>query len=101
MKLSVIERILLLNLMPAEGNILEMRTKRDIGFKVGLNAEELVKYQVKDEGGNVTWNPDVEQDTEIELGEAEKGFIKEQLVKKSGEGKLTDGHISLYDKFVM
>lgn len=100
MVLTVLERLLILGLLPGEGGIIEMRLKKVIGEKVGLTSDEIVRYEVKEDGANVRWNNEVEQTSSIELNEAEVGMIRDSLVKLDREKKLNDGHITLYDKFV-
>lgn len=100
MVLTVLERLLILGLLPGEGGIIEMRLKKVIGEKIGLTSDEIVRYEVKEDGANVRWNNEVEQTSSIELNEAEVGMIRDSLVKLDREKKLNDGHITLYDKFV-
>jgi len=100
MVLTVLERLLILGLLPGEGGIVEMRLKKVIGEKIGLTSDEIVRYEVKEDGANVRWNNEVEQTSSIELNEAEVGMIRDSLVKLDREKKLNDGHITLYDKFV-
>ena len=100
MVLTVLERLLILGLLPGEGGIIEMRLKKVIGEKIGLTSDEIVRYEVKEDGANVRWNNGVEQTSSIELNEAEVGMIRDSLVKLDREKKLNDGHITLYDKFV-
>ena len=100
MVLTVLERLLILGLLPGEGGIVEMRFKKVIGEKIGLTSDEIVRYEVKEDGANVRWNNEVEQTSSIELNEAEVGMIRDSLVKLDREKKLNDGHITLYDKFV-
>lgn len=98
MVLTFLERILLLQLLPAEGNVLDLRILADLKKQLAATEEELKDYSIKQEDGKITWDKDFGKD--IEVGDRAAEIIKGQLESLDKAGKLTEGHLSLVDKFV-
>jgi len=101
MKLTILERMMILSNLPAEGDVLFLRTRQGMIAKVGLDEVEMATYDFKQnpETGNVTWKNDIPQEAEIELSDVERGIIKDAMAKLNRERKLTPNHLSLYEKF--
>lgn len=100
MELTVLERLLILDSMEKQGDIIYLRTRNKLIEKVGLSEEEIKKYEFVQEGPKVKWNVEVPQESEIEISEVEHGMIKNSLVGLNNSRKLTPDHVSLYEKFV-
>ncbi len=102
MNLTILERLMAVNLFATEGDLAFLQAKRDLVKKVGLTIEELKEYDVKpgEEQGTVIWNQDLPQEKEIPLSGAEKAFILAELKKKLDEKKLHENELSLYEKLV-
>lgn len=101
MKLTFLERLVALSVLGKEGDIIFLRAKRELQDKIGFSAEEIEKFGIRSapEGG-VLWNPDAPQDFEVDLSEAEKKMISSGLKSLNQQQKLTESHVSLYEKFV-
>lgn len=99
MKLSVLERILVLNALPAEDDIITMRTLRGLKKDLGFTEDELVKLEFKTEDGKTHWNKTVGE-REFTLHPKAGELISNALKKLSDTKKLTENHIDLYEKFV-
>ena len=102
MKLTVLERLTALNLLPEEGNIVKIRMRMKLIEKVGLSAEELEEYELKpgEVENTVQWKMDIPQEKDIDLKGPEIAAIAENLVKLNKDEKLTPQHLTLYEKFV-
>src|SRR4030042_2235 len=105
MKLSVLERILLLGLLPKEGNILTVRLIRTLREKIEFKEEEIKLFEIKTVSSTtgdalITWNKKAETEVEIDITTLEKTIIVEQLKDVNDKKKLTPDHISLYEKFL-
>jgi hypothetical protein len=100
MKLSVPERLHLLGVLPAEGNIVNMRIVRDLRKQAEFTAEEIELYEMKVAGEQVTWNVEKIVEVDFTLGTQAMVVIVEALEKLNGENKLTPDTAALYDKFV-
>jgi hypothetical protein len=101
-KLDVLERVLLFNLLPKEGNFLTLKTIRQLRERVGLDAKEVKEIKVVNdiEKGTLTWDADKDPHKEIEVNRDANKIIVDVLEKMDKDGKLNDQHISLYEKFV-
>ena len=102
MELTILERLEGSNVIPQEGDMLYLRMRQDLIGKLGLSGEELERYGFvrNEETGMATWNPDIPQEVEIDLTDAEVGVITEALQKRNKERTLTPNHMTLYEKFV-
>ena len=101
MKLTVMERLMCLGILPEAGNFVTMRMRQELILKLGLTTEEITEYDVKQlEGGSVQWRQDLPQEKEIDVKPTEIVEIKKNLEKMDKDEKLTPQHISLYEKFV-
>ena len=106
MKLDIQERIVLLQVLPAEGDFVTLKVLRDLRGVLSFSEEDLKKFKIKtitdSEGkSSVTWNIEAGAvGAEIEVGEKATEIVKEALVKLDEEKKLGQQHFSLYEKFV-
>lgn len=101
MKLGVLDRLLILNILPKEGNIITLRLIRDIIQKVGLSDKELKDLKMKQiDNGRVTWDNSKEIIKDINLGESAIGIISDEFKRLNKDKKLTMEHMNVYDKFV-
>ncbi len=102
MKFFLVERMLLLELLPTEGDYAALKELRKTREMLGLTADEEKKFNVKHEDGMMTWNPEgnsVERD--IPLSEWATTTFQEELRKRNTEKKLDNRTFSLYEKFVV
>ena len=100
MKLQIQERLLILNILPKEGNIVTIRLLKDLIGNVGLSGEEIKKWKVQTKENNqVVWDNTQATEKEINLEETAKNLISERLELLNKESKLTIEQLSLYDKF--
>ena len=100
MKLDVRERLVLLSVLPQEGNFITLKVVRKLREGLSFSEEELKQYNFVQGEGTVTWDDKVEQSKEIEIGEKAMDIIKEALKKLNEDKKLKDEHFSIYEKFI-
>ena len=100
MKLNVFERLILLQVLPKEGNFVTLKIMRDLRMALAPSQEEINEFEIKQEGEQVLWNTKGKEEREIKIGEKATDIIIESLKKLNEEKKLTDQHFSLYEKFV-
>ena len=100
MKLTVLERLLVLGVMPQEGSYVTLKVIRRGQEELSFTDEEIKKYKFQQEGDQTKWNDKVEQETDVKLGSKVKTLIAEELEKLDKDKKLTQQHYSLYEKFV-
>ena len=98
-KLNVLERLLLVNLLPAEGTFSNLKLLRVTREEISFTEKENKKLGFIQEGGNIQWSDTVEP-KEIEFGEVIAKLVVNALKKLDKEEKLRDEHISLYEAFI-
>lgn len=96
MKLSVMDRLLILNLdtLPKVGNILTMRIKQQLINEVGFKEDEIKNFEIRQEGDQIKWKSDAEA-VDIEIGDEAKKLLIDALDKSEN---LNENYISLYDR---
>ena len=108
MLLSVFERLILLNVMPGEGDYTTLKLIRKLKEDLSFDEGEHKALQFKEEGGRVSWRTASDegspvllaQDKEIEVGPKAIAVVCEVLEKLNKEKKLKAEHMSVYEKFV-
>lgn len=101
MQLSTYERLILLNILPPEGDIITLRIIRKLKDELSFSEEEhkALQFQHK-EDGLVEWKTDADKPKEISIGEKANDIIVESLKHLNGLKKLTEEHIPIYEKFI-
>jgi len=101
MKLNVPERLLLLNLLPATGDITSIKLLRKAKEELSFDEKENKDFGFVQDGEMLRWNSDmgnVEKD--VTIGEIITELIRKKLKKMNEEKELTEQHISIYEKFI-
>jgi len=108
MKLELHERIVLLGLLPKEGDYAALKTIRRAREMLAITPEEQKFYEfteVRDEKGNLNynWNPHKarEQVKDCPVDEYTTDLIRAKLADLNRNNKLTEDYMSLFDKFVV
>ena len=118
MQLTVLERILLLNLLPKEGNVITLRVVRKVREALSFSDEEQAALDFRHEGeavhgqeelpaaerkrvpeGQIVWNQKAEPAKEFRFGETALKLIRKELTRLDTDGKLNEPMVPLYDKF--
>ena len=98
MQLSTLDRILLLNLLPKEGNITNLKIIRELRESLSFSEEEHKDLNFTNKDGFMQWNNIL--DKNFELGDVAMTLVKEQLRAADKEEKLTEQHLPLWEKFI-
>jgi len=99
-KLSVLERITLLGILPSMENYATIKVVSDIHSKLGIDDKEAKAIDFVVKGERVEWDIAKAKDKEFEIGAFESDIIRLALEKLDKEKKLEPRHISLWEKFV-
>jgi len=109
--LTIVERNILMSILPKEGNFITLKTVRQLREALSIQDGEDEEYGIMKEGdslGNgavvpkgqfrMTRNLDVEK----EIPFSKKGLEVAETALKAldAQNKLTEAHVSLYEKFV-
>lgn len=100
MQLSVLERILLINLLPKEANVTDLRICLNLSTEMGFSEEEIERLEINEQDGAVRWNAERETLKEVAIGPRAFDIIKDALSGLDRQKKMTPAHIPLYERFV-
>ena len=100
MKLDVRERLILLSVLPAEGNFITLKVVRKLKDDLSFSEEEIKQYKFVQKENQVTWNDKVEQEKLVTIGTQAKIIIQDALKKLDEDKKLRDEHFTIFEKFV-
>jgi len=96
-KLTILDRLSIINILPKEGNFLTLSVSNDITKKVGIGQEESKEIGIKFEENRVSWNPETPE-KEVEFSESELSVIRKQLKTLDSQDKLTIELLETYKK---
>lgn len=116
MQLTVTERILLINLLPAEGSVIDLRVMRKLRESLSFSEEEQKALEFRHPGemghmqngqpqeavpsGMISWKVSAEPNKEFQFGDRSMTLIKKYLQAIDQAGKATEAHLPLFDKFL-
>ena len=100
MKLGVFDRLILLNILPKEGDFTTLKIMRTMKEDLSFTEEEHKALEFKQEEAQVQWKREADVERDINFGEKATDIIVETLKKLNTDKKLTDQHYSLFEKFV-
>ena len=129
MKLTVFERIVLQNILPAQGDFITLKLVRKLKEALAFNEKEIAEIDFRNHykcpqcekvelasempkcpdcdiymspAGSVTWDEEKAKKIvkDVHLGSKMETLCRATLQKLSDEKKMTDQHFSLYSKFV-
>ena len=102
-ELTVLERLVLLNILPKEGDFTTIKLMRKLRESLSFDEEELKKIEFVQDGDQTRWNVENAREIvkQIQIGEKMTDIIHDALKKLNDEKKLTNGHVTLYEKFVV
>ena len=100
MELNVMERMILLNMLPAEENIMTLRLIGNLKGDLSFDDDEHKALDFIQEGEQLRWNAEADVVKDVTVSEVMTNLIVDILKKLDEEKKLTEAHISLWDKFI-
>ena len=100
MELSVLNRLLLLNVLPKEGNITTLRIVQKLREDLSFSEEEHKKLNFTQKGDSLTWDSVANVVKDVSFGPKAHQLVVEALEALNKEKKLTADFLPLYDLFV-
>ena len=102
-KLNLYERVVVMSLLPKEGNFITLKIIRDLQMELAPSEEEAKIAGLEDlpTGGIKANNWFLVVEKEIVFGDIAKGLIVDALKKLDETEKLTNDHFTVYEKFMM
>lgn len=100
MKLNVLERLLLLQILPGEGNLTTLRIVNDLSRELSFTEEEheQLDIRVDEMTGRVLWEEDGSV-KDVTFGPKATEIMRKRLEELDKQEKLRVEHLSLCDKF--
>lgn len=95
MKLIITERILIPEILPESGDMIEMLLVKSIQGKVELTASEISDWNVRQENDMILWDKEKACDKEIYFENSELTLLKKQVEELDKEKKITSRTIDL------
>ena len=100
MLLDAGERLVLLSLLPVEGDLTAIRIVHELKQALSFTEEEHKSLNFRtDEEGFTTWDSGVNSVKDIPIGRKAHEQVQNALDGLNAEKKLTENHLSLWDKF--
>ncbi len=100
MLLTIKYRLLLMNILPDNGNYDTLKIVRKQQELLGISEEEHKRLNVRREGDLIQWDESQDEPVEIEIGEVAGHIIKRELTRLDSEGQLQMEFLPLYEYFV-
>ena len=100
MILNVPERLTVLSILPKEGSYATLKILRELRMNLSFTEDELKDWGIITdyEKGVINWEDNSE--AEIPIGEKAMGIIVDELGDLEKKGKLQEGMIDIYEKFI-
>jgi len=103
MILSVKERLMLLGVLPNQGDFTTLKIIRKMREDLSFSEEEhkVLNFQNDAAKGTIAWNMETDKgiQKDVALGEKAQEIIKASLQKLNSEKRLLMDHMDVYEKF--
>lgn len=99
MQLTVLERLLALDVLPAQGSLTTLKIVQDARVALSFDEAEHAALKFSEDNGMIRWDVNAETVKDIKLGPKVQEIIRERLDELSRAEKLRLDHLSLCDKF--
>jgi hypothetical protein len=94
---SISERLMLMGILPKEGNVLTVKVVRELRQALEFSAEELEQYGITIKGTRFEWVKDGLK--YVEISAVAKDVIVKALKELDKSGKVNEAQLPLFDKF--
>ena len=98
--LSIADRINLGNMLPRQGNSIELTIVRDLQRKIAVGKDEMKKIEMKpnSRGPGIVWKQELAKEKMVKFSESELRLCKRVMDGLDKEGKLDLEQLDLYNK---
>lgn len=100
MNLSVHERFVLMSILPSEGNFVTLTLMEELKRALSFSDKEVKDFEIVATDGRTSWEQDKAQNKDVTVGDAMAVVIISKLKEMDAAHKLTNEHLSIYEKFV-
>lgn len=97
--LNVLERLLLLQILPPQGSLTTIRIVRELRERLSFSEDEQTGLNFKYDGPQIQWDPTASYEVPVPIGPVAQQLIVESLEKLDETGQVTEQYLPLFDKF--
>ncbi len=101
MLLSVKERLVLLNILPAQESYENMLIVRDLKGELGFSEADHEEIGLVEKDGDVTWDDEKETSKEVSIGPVAYKLIQQAFRKLDSDKLVSVDLIPFYERFVI
>jgi hypothetical protein len=101
LKLNVKDRLLLLSILPGQGNLSQVRLIRETQLLLGFSAADhkVLKFETV-EGGGMKWDGEAAKDKVFDIAAPISALLLNTFEKLQNESKLSIDHLDIYEKLL-
>lgn len=99
-KLTVIDRLVIPELLPRQGRIIEMQITQSIIDYVRFTPQEISDFEIKDSEKGTQWNISKAKEIEVELTKEQSDLILRGIAKKDADEEATREMLGTIDKLL-
>lgn len=99
MKLSVVDRLILLDILPHQGKIITMQNIQALKNNLTFTPLEINEWGIKDTERGVTWNNKIKE-IDIEITPQQEEILKTEIKNLDAEQKITLIMLDTIKKFI-
>jgi hypothetical protein len=99
-KLNVLERVLLLNMLPQRGNLASIKAISNTAKIIMITPEEEIAFEIQKGPQMTTWNDSGKEEKEFEIPASSVRVIRDLIHKLDAEEALPVNSGSLVEKFL-
>lgn len=96
--LGIMDRVLILSILPQKGNIVTMRIVSEFQAEVGFSDKEIRDWKIKQTETGVVWDGSKSSAKEFKIGESIISVLKEQIKELDEKGEIVPQHLELIKK---
>lgn len=100
MKLSVIERLIVQNLLPEKGSFTNLKLVRVAREALSFDEAENKLLNFRQDGEQLRWNDNAVGEKDIKIGEVVTEMVKKKLRELDEKEELTVQQLMIYEKFI-
>ena len=101
MELGVLERTIIMQLLPTESDYITYKVLTDLRDNLGFSEKEIKDFEIRTEGTQIIWDSKKAKVKEVEVGAEGTKIITKALKELDEKGKINAQNALLYEKFVL
>ena len=100
MNLNIMERIILLGILPKEGDYATLKILNKLKMALSFTEEEIKEWGITSDPATTTTRWAIGGEAEIPMGEKATDIVVDALKELDRKKKLPDGAMGVYEKFI-